>query len=233
MGKFYEIFHHDADIAVKELDLIYMKGEKAHSGFPESAFAKFASILVDRGYRVARVEQTETPEMMKEHNRTAAKSAKVREDPYVGRAQSKHLSRPFGSLLPVVKRDAKAHAVCSFCCMQRTVVQRELCSVMSKGTRTFCYLDESLDEGDPVGPLMIGIKESVLEPEDEDGEARVMYGICMVDPNTGAFRLGQFEDDQQRCRLRTMLTQFAPAEVRGDFYNRRYILLLSRIDSRE
>lgn len=78
VGKFYEIFHHDADVAVKELDLIYMKGDKAHSGFPESAFAKYASILVDRGYRVARVEQTETPEMMKEHNRTAGRTEKVR-----------------------------------------------------------------------------------------------------------------------------------------------------------
>ncbi len=35
MGKFYELFHLDADIGMKELDLIYMKGSKAHSGFPE------------------------------------------------------------------------------------------------------------------------------------------------------------------------------------------------------
>lgn len=78
VGKFYEIFHMDADVAVKELDLIYMKGEKAHSGFPEIAYAKFASVLVDRGYRVARVEQTETPEMMKERNKNAPKGKKVR-----------------------------------------------------------------------------------------------------------------------------------------------------------
>lgn len=100
-------------------------------------------------------------------------------------------------------------------------MQRELCSVMSKGTRTFCYLDESLDDGDPVGPLLIAIKEREEEAapqgeeEEEDAAVRVMYGVCMVDPNTGAFRMGQFEDDQQRCRLRTMLTQFSPAEVSG------------------
>lgn len=35
VGKFYELFHMDADIGVAELDLIYMKGKKAHSGFPE------------------------------------------------------------------------------------------------------------------------------------------------------------------------------------------------------
>jgi DNA mismatch repair protein MSH6 len=83
MGKFYEIFHMDADIAVKELDLVYMKGKSAHSGFPELAYSKFASILVDRGYRVARVEQTETPEAMKEHNQKAAKGNKASGWPYV------------------------------------------------------------------------------------------------------------------------------------------------------
>lgn len=35
VGKFYELFHMDADIGMEELDLIYMKGAKAHSGFPE------------------------------------------------------------------------------------------------------------------------------------------------------------------------------------------------------
>lgn len=35
VGKFYELFHMDADIGFAEIDLIYMKGTKAHSGFPE------------------------------------------------------------------------------------------------------------------------------------------------------------------------------------------------------
>ncbi|KAG9414908.1 DNA mismatch repair protein msh6 [Aphanomyces cochlioides] len=65
VGKFYELFHMDADVGFKELNLNYMKGEKAHNGFPEIAYAKFSAQLVSRGYRVARVEQTETPEMMK------------------------------------------------------------------------------------------------------------------------------------------------------------------------
>lgn len=42
---------------MQELDLIYMKGEKAHSGFPEISYGKFADGLVSKGYRVARVEQ--------------------------------------------------------------------------------------------------------------------------------------------------------------------------------
>jgi hypothetical protein len=39
----------DADIGVSEADLIYMKGSKAHSGFPEVSYGKYASILVAKG----------------------------------------------------------------------------------------------------------------------------------------------------------------------------------------
>lgn len=68
VGKFYELFHMDADVGFTELDLVYMKGTKGHSGFPEIAYGKFSSALVEKGYRVARVEQTETPDMLKERN---------------------------------------------------------------------------------------------------------------------------------------------------------------------
>jgi DNA mismatch repair protein MSH6 len=40
----------DADVGVKELDLIYMKGAKGHSGFPEVSYGKYAGILVSKGY---------------------------------------------------------------------------------------------------------------------------------------------------------------------------------------
>ncbi|KAG5670949.1 hypothetical protein PVAND_001178 [Polypedilum vanderplanki] len=64
VGKFYELYHQDAVIGVKELGFTFMKGDFAHSGFPESAYDKMASTLVDKGYKVARIEQTETPAMM-------------------------------------------------------------------------------------------------------------------------------------------------------------------------
>lgn len=49
VGKFYELFHMDADIGMSEIDLIYMKGSKAHSGFPEVSYGKYASQLVAKG----------------------------------------------------------------------------------------------------------------------------------------------------------------------------------------
>lgn len=50
MGKFYELYHTDALLAVKELGIILMKGDHAHCGFPERAFAKHSSLLIERGY---------------------------------------------------------------------------------------------------------------------------------------------------------------------------------------
>nr|BAV25096.1 DNA mismatch repair protein MutS-homolog 6 [Xenopus laevis] len=64
VGKFYELYHMDAVIGVNELGLTFMKGTWAHSGFPEIAFGRFSDVLVQKGYKVSRVEQTETPEMM-------------------------------------------------------------------------------------------------------------------------------------------------------------------------
>ncbi|XP_075060208.1 DNA mismatch repair protein Msh6 [Mixophyes fleayi] len=64
VGKFYELYHMDAVTGVNELGLTFMRGTWAHSGFPEIAFGRFSDVLVQKGYKVARVEQTETPEMM-------------------------------------------------------------------------------------------------------------------------------------------------------------------------
>ncbi|XP_044284717.1 DNA mismatch repair protein Msh6 isoform X2 [Varanus komodoensis] len=64
VGKFYELYHMDAVVGVNKLGLLFMKGTWAHSGFPEIAFDRFSNILVQKGHKVVRVEQMETPEMM-------------------------------------------------------------------------------------------------------------------------------------------------------------------------
>lgn len=76
VGKFYELYHMDAVVGVNELGLTFMKGNWAHSGFPEIGFGRFSDVLVQKGYKVARVEQTETPEMMEARCRTMAKPTK-------------------------------------------------------------------------------------------------------------------------------------------------------------
>ena len=41
IGKFYELYHTDADVGVAEAGLVYMKGDQAHAGFPELAYGKY------------------------------------------------------------------------------------------------------------------------------------------------------------------------------------------------
>lgn len=64
MGKFYELFHMDALIGVRECGMLLMKKDMAHCGFPESALPRYVDILVGLGHKVARIEQTETPQML-------------------------------------------------------------------------------------------------------------------------------------------------------------------------
>ncbi|PXF42345.1 DNA mismatch repair protein msh6 [Gracilariopsis chorda] len=62
-GKFYELYDVDADIGHKELGLNYTKGGRVDMrccGVPEQAFDKHTARLIDLGYKVGRVEQTET-----------------------------------------------------------------------------------------------------------------------------------------------------------------------------
>ncbi|XP_034008066.1 DNA mismatch repair protein Msh6 [Trematomus bernacchii] len=76
VGKFYELYHMDAVIGVNEMALTFMKGTWAHSGFPEIGFARFSDVLVQKGYKVARVEQTETPDMMEARCKKMARPTK-------------------------------------------------------------------------------------------------------------------------------------------------------------
>ncbi|BFZ11157.1 hypothetical protein BsWGS_14196 [Bradybaena similaris] len=81
VGKFYEFYNMDAAVGVQELGLVFMRGEYAHSGFPEIAYGRYSDALIKKGYKVARVEQTETPDMMTERckamKRMATKFDKV------------------------------------------------------------------------------------------------------------------------------------------------------------
>ncbi|XP_048375271.1 DNA mismatch repair protein Msh6 isoform X2 [Sphaerodactylus townsendi] len=76
VGKFYELYHMDAVVGVKELGLVFMKGSWAHSGFPEIAFDRFSTVLVQKGHKVVRIEQMETPEMMEARCKSLAHPTK-------------------------------------------------------------------------------------------------------------------------------------------------------------
>jgi DNA mismatch repair protein MSH6 len=182
-GKFYEMFHADADVGVQVCGLLYMKGHVAHAGFPEISYGPMADQLVRAGYKVARVEQTETPDALavrkKAHHRRNGPAPKV--------------------------------------------VNREVCSILTLGTRTFGYLDDdthiATGQGG-VGPLL-AIRETLVDQGErqDDVEVEVQqapvceYGITLVDAVHGIVTIGQFADDVRRSRMDTLLTNFAPSEI--------------------
>ncbi len=51
VGKFYELYHMDAVVGVRELGLVFMKTEFAHCGFPETGFGRYSDVLVQKGYK--------------------------------------------------------------------------------------------------------------------------------------------------------------------------------------
>ena len=77
LGKFYEMFFDDAIIGNQVLELNWMGDDpkKLHVGFPEKLLEEKANKLIEAGYKVAVVEQTETPEQMKERNRMSGTKA--------------------------------------------------------------------------------------------------------------------------------------------------------------
>ena len=57
LGKFYEIFHDDAILCHRVLDLNWMGDpSKLHVGFIEKALEKYLGLLIAMGFRVAVVE---------------------------------------------------------------------------------------------------------------------------------------------------------------------------------
>jgi len=162
MGKFYELFHMDADVGVAELNLVYMRGEVAHAGFPEIAYGRYAATLVEKGYKVARIEQTETPATMEER----VKNIKGRSTKF------------------------------------DRVVAREVCQLSTKGTRVNNFLDSSNFEGEP--RYLLALYES---------NAEQAYGVAFVDTTIGVFHIGQFTDDKNLSRLRTLTAHYPPVEI--------------------
>jgi DNA mismatch repair protein MSH6 len=105
------------------------------------------------------------------------------------------------------------------------VVAREICSILSKGTRTFCHLDDlsALDDsltGDSSSILMSVCELLSSSSNSGDGrgddsstQAVVEYGICIVNSVLCTVTLAQFEDDRMRNRLRTLICRYSPTEV--------------------
>ncbi|KAG0213342.1 DNA mismatch repair protein msh6 [Mortierella sp. GBA30] len=79
-GKFYELYENDADIGHQQFDLkLTDRTNMRMVGVPESSFDYWAAQFIAKGYKVARVDQTETAlgKAMRERGGAASKAQKV------------------------------------------------------------------------------------------------------------------------------------------------------------
>lgn len=79
-GKFYELYDVDADIGHQQLGLNFTKGGRVDMrccGVPEQAFAKHCSRLIELGYKVGRVEQTETANAAEKRKKKGGNASSV------------------------------------------------------------------------------------------------------------------------------------------------------------
>ena len=65
--------------------MIFNQGKYAHCGFPEASYGRYAEQLVNKGYKVARIEQTETPEQLAERQKKSKNSTNNCSSPRIER----------------------------------------------------------------------------------------------------------------------------------------------------
>ncbi|KAF7256198.1 hypothetical protein EG68_06644 [Paragonimus skrjabini miyazakii] len=183
MGKFYELYHMDAMIAVEVLGLVFMKGSYAHCGFPEIAFSRMAEILVGKGYKVGRVEQTESVECMTERTRGKPSSEKVVRREVCQLLTPGTCTASMRSEVACTLSRAASDIECDGPNLKNMIDSPESCLI-------------ALTERDPCSC----VNEHI-------------FGVALLNASNGRLLVGQFTDDRHCSRLRTFLSHHFPNQV--------------------
>nr|WCZ58340.1 DNA mismatch repair protein MSH6 [Paratrimastix eleionoma] len=188
-GRFFELYENDADVAAKELELkMTDRVNMRMCGVPEDHFAEWAKKLVDKGYKIVRVEETET----------ALEAAnKKKEKGNGGRA--------------IIQREV------SQVYTQGTLVDPSMLPT-SQSSFLICIKEETggLTEQDEIdGPSSpaLNVQGKQMNRHLDKTASGIHYGICIVDAAVGAFLAGSFVDDSARTTLETILLQYPPREI--------------------
>mmetsp|Transcript_3918 Transcript_3918/g.7901 ORF Transcript_3918/g.7901 Transcript_3918/m.7901 type:complete len:1338 (-) Transcript_3918:11-4024(-) len=185
-GKFYEMFHMDSDIGVEVLGFSHMKGAEGHAGSPEAAYGTVCKKLVDAGYKVARVEQTETPAQLAIRKKKAPKGKK----PGV-------VNREVCAVTTIGTR--------TFCFLDDDKIFEKK-SAASGVPGPLLVIKEILLSPPPT-------QSSDSAEDSGPPPAACEYGISVIDAVNGSVTLGQFADDKLRSRLKTLLATTMPSEA--------------------
>lgn len=195
-GKFFELYEDDAIIAHREFGLKLTDRVKMKmAGVPESSYTMFANKFLGLGYKVGRVDQTETA-VGKDMRKSAATGSKSK-----GGSSSVAASDDSGS----------------------KIVRRDLRSIMTAGTivDADCLPDE-------MSSYCISIKEVIEDDalagrtaasgitgrdDEESMQAKITFGVCILDAGVAQFNLHHFVDDVTRTKFETLLRSLRIKEV--------------------
>ncbi|ORM40499.1 DNA mismatch repair protein MSH6 [Babesia sp. Xinjiang] len=186
MGRFYELFYHDACIVQEICGLRWMGSEaKPHVGFPEKSLHIYASSCVSRGYKVVVVEQTETPQQLEKRNRES------------------------GS-----RQNAVSRAICEII-TPGTITRPEMLGSSSKQllliTRS-CAVEQGVNLDSSDVTAKIGFKRYDL-PQFAGSHREHLLSICSMDASIGSLSLGCVDIGMGLGELRAVISSIGPAEI--------------------
>lgn len=183
-GKFYELYEDDAVIAHREFglkmtDRVRMK----MAGVPESSFTIFANKFLALGYKVGRVDQSETAVGMgmRKGGAMAGKGPATAhgDDNKIVRRELKHIYTN-GT---IVDAECLPDEMSSYCVSIKEVIY------------------------DPIS------RTTPADRDDESLSLVPVFGICFLDAGVAEFKMRHFEDDVSRTKFETLLRSLRIKEV--------------------
>lgn len=181
----YELYHMDADVGVKELGFTYMRGEFAHSGFPEQSFDRMSNSLIERGYKVARVEQLETPAQMEERVKNMNRPTKF--DKVVTREVCQVVQKGtqvFGQQVAISNEYQPNYMM---------AIAEKVINIQKRSFLQFIYINFFFKQ--------------------QHTSTGHRFGVVFIDTSIGEFHVGDFDDDSQCSRLLTLTCNNPPVLV--------------------
>ena len=189
LGKFYEMFFDDAIIGNQILDLNWMGNDpkKLHVGFPEKVLENKAEKLIAAGFKIAVIEQTETPDQFKNRFKSGEKGEKT-----IKRELCNVYTK--GTYYKFNEENDSGN--------KNDNVNIQNNSVNNVNKNKFCCA------------IFCQAKENKLDGEEffnenMDNISRIGYdwGICLFDVTTLKFYLGKIEEDSSKFIPRSQSSQ--------------------------
>jgi DNA mismatch repair ATPase MutS len=164
---------------------------RAHlfTSFPEKRLSKFVGLIVEKGYKVAIIEQVET-----------SRECKLRNE--------KGLAETVG-LPEEMSKEARERA--------ENVSRREIVQIISRGTLTMVEDDQAESFGSDsryVLTVFPNVENLATDKADDDSKQEGFeIGVCFFDITTLQCNIGSFVDGASFVKLRNLMSQIKPLEI--------------------